>query len=300
MNVIETNNICKKYASQMAVDHVSMHIKEGCIYGFVGENGSGKTTIMRLLTGLAELSDGSFSIFGIDNKNPSIYKERKKIAAIVEVPSFVPSMTPIDNIIYQEKYLGVKLTSEERIELLKKVHLEDAIKKKVKNFSLGMRQRLAIALCLINKPRILMLDEPMNGLDPEGIVELRELLINLNKEEGITILISSHILSELEKIATDYGFISHGKLLEEISYEDLLKKCRKSISLTVDDTIKAKEILKKYQDYEVSPQGEIKIYDNKNIKEVVKDFDALDILSFKSQDESVEDYYLSLARGARL
>ena len=300
MNVIETNNICKKYASQMAVDHVSMHIKEGCIYGFVGENGSGKTSIMRLLTGLAELSGGSFSIFGIDNKNPSIYKERKKIAAIVEVPSFVPSMTPIDNIIYQEKYLGVKLTGEERISLLRKVHLEDAIKKKVKNFSLGMRQRLAIALCLINKPRILMLDEPMNGLDPEGIVELRELLISLNKEEGITILISSHILSELEKIATDYGFISHGKLLEEISYEDLLKKCRKSISLTVDDIFKAKEILKKYQDYEVSPQGEIKIYDNKNIKEVVKDFDALDILSFKSQDESVEDYYLSLARGARL
>ena len=300
MNVIETNNICKKYASQMAVDHVSMHIKEGCIYGFVGENGSGKTTIMRLLTGLAELSGGSFSIFGIDNKNPSIYKERKKIAAIVEVPSFVPSMTPIDNIIYQEKYLGVKLTAEERISLLKKVHLEDSVKKKVKNFSLGMRQRLAIALCLINKPRILMLDEPMNGLDPEGIVELRELLISLNKEEGITILISSHILSELEKIATDYGFISHGKLLEEISYEDLLKKCRKSISLTVDDISKAKEILKKYQDYEVSPQGEIKIYDNKNIKEVVKDFDSLDILSFKSQDESVEDYYLSLARGERL
>ena len=300
MNVIETNNICKKYASQMAVDHVSMHIKEGCIYGFVGENGSGKTTIMRLLTGLAELSGGSFSIFGIDNKNPLIYKERKKIAAIVEVPSFVPSMTPIENIIYQEKYLGVKLTSEERISLLKKVHLEDALKKKVKNFSLGMRQRLAIALCLINKPRILMLDEPMNGLDPEGIVELRELLISLNKEEGITILISSHILSELEKIATDYGFISHGKLLEEISYEDLLKKCRKSISLTVDDIAKAKEILKKYQDYEVSPQGEIKIYDNKNIKEVVKDFDSLDILSFKSQDESVEDYYLSLARGERL
>lgn len=299
MNIIETNQICKKYGSQLVIDHVDMHIEEGSIYGFVGENGSGKTTIMRLLTGLAELTSGSYSLFGINNKDAKIYQYRSKMAAIVEVPSFVPSMNAFDNIIYQEKYLGIKLTKEERETLLKKVHLEDVNKKKVRNFSLGMRQRLAIALALINKPRILMLDEPMNGLDPEGIVELRELLIELNQKEGITILISSHILSELEKIATCYGFISHGKLLEEISYEDLQKKCRKSISLKVDDVKKAEKILKKYKEYEVFPNGDIRIYDEANVKEIVKDFDSVEILAINTSDESVEDYYLNLIKGGK-
>ena len=202
--------------------------------------------------------------------------------------------------IYQEKYLGIKLTEEERKELLKKVHLENVNKKKVKNFSLGMRQRLAIALALINKPKLLLLDEPMNGLDPEGIVELRELLIELNKNEGITILISSHILSELEKIATHYGFISHGRLLEEISYEELQKRCRKSISLKVDDVSKAEKVLKKYKEYEIYPNGEIRIYDNIDIKQLVKDFDDINILSINTSDESVEDYYLNLIRGGNI
>ena len=299
MNIIETNQICKKYGPQLVIDHVDMHIEKGSIYGFVGENGSGKTTIMRLLTGLAELTSGSYTLFGINNKDPKIYQYRSQMAAIVEVPSFVPSMTANDNIIYQEKYLGIKLTQEDRDALLKKVHLEDVNKKKVRNFSLGMRQRLAIGLALINKPKILMLDEPMNGLDPEGIVELRELLIELNQKEGITILISSHILSELEKIATCYGFISHGKLLEEISYEDLQKKCRKSIALKVDDVKKAEKILKKYKEYEISPNGDIRIYDEANIKEVVKDFDSVDILAINTADESVEDYYLNLIKGAK-
>lgn len=299
MNIIETNQICKKYGSQLVIDHIDMHIEEGSIYGFVGENGSGKTTIMRLLTGLAELTSGSYSLFGINNKDAKIYQYRSKMAAIVEVPSFVPSMNAFDNIIYQEKYLGIKLTKEERETLLKKVHLEDVNKKKVRNFSLGMRQRLAIALALINKPKILMLDEPMNGLDPEGIVELRELLIELNQKEGITILISSHILSELEKIATCYGFISHGKLLEEISYEDLQKKCRKSISLKVDDVKKAEKILKKYKEYEAFPNGDIRIYDEANVKEIVKDFDSVEILAINTSDESVEDYYLHLIKGGK-
>lgn len=299
MNIIETKDICKKYGHQMVIDHVNMHIKEKSIYGFVGENGSGKTTIMRLITGLAELSSGEFTLFGVSNKDSKIYSVRNQMAAIVEVPSFVPSMNAYDNIVYQELYLGTKLTKEERLELLKKVHLEDVGKKKVRNFSLGMRQRLAIALSLINKPKMLMLDEPMNGLDPEGIVELRELLISLNREEGITILISSHILSELEKIATDYGFISHGNLIEEISYEELQKRCRKSTALKVDDIDKAHKILKKYKDYEVFPTGEIKIYDDVNVKQIVKDFDELEILSIKTADESVEDYYLNLVKGAK-
>ena len=175
----------------------------------------------------------------MDNKE--IYKKRANVSAIVETVSLVPSMTAIDNIIYQEKYLGIKLTKIEREELLAKVHLEKVEGKKVRNFSLGMRQRLGIALALINNPKILLLDEPMNGLDPEGIAELRELLIELSSNEGLTILISSHILSELEKIANVYGFISHGKLLEEISAEDLQNKGRKSIIIRVSDSSKIED-----------------------------------------------------------
>ena len=299
MKIIETKDICKKYGNQLVIDHVNMNIAEKSIYGFVGENGSGKTTIMRLLTGLAELTSGEYSLFGVSNKDPKVYEVRKQISAIVEVPSLIPSFTALDNIVYQEKYLGVKLSDEERDELLKKVHLEGIDKKKVKNFSLGMRQRLAIALSLINKPKLLMLDEPMNGLDPEGIVELRDLLISLNKNEGITILISSHILSELEKIATDYGFISHGKLLEEISYEDLQKRCRKSICLKVADLENTSKILAKYKDYATFPNGEIRIYDDVSVKKVMKDFDSLEILGINTAEESVEDYYLNLVKGEK-
>lgn len=299
MKIIETKDICKKYGNQLVIDHVNMNIAEKSIYGFVGENGSGKTTIMRLLTGLAELTSGEYSLFGVSNKDPKVYEVRKQISAIVEVPSLIPSFTALDNIVYQEKYLGVKLSDEERVELLKKVHLEGVDKKKVKNFSLGMRQRLAIALSLINKPKLLMLDEPMNGLDPEGIVELRDLLISLNKNEGITILISSHILSELEKIATDYGFISHGKLLEEISYEDLQKRCRKSICLKVADLENTSKILAKYKDYATFPNGEIRIYDDVSVKKVMKDFDSLEILGINTAEESVEDYYLNLVKGEK-
>ena len=299
MRIIETNNLCKKYGDQYAVDHVNMHIDEKMIYGFVGENGSGKTTIMRLLTGLAEPTEGSFQLFETNNKNPKIYEVRHQVSAIVEMPSLIPSLNAMDNIIYQEKYLGIEQTEEERLNLLKKVHLENVNKKKVRNFSLGMRQRLGIALSLLNKPKLLMLDEPMNGLDPEGIVELRELLISLNKNDGITILISSHILSELEKIATHYGFISHGKLLEEISYEDLQKKCRKSILLKVGNVAKAEEILKKYKDFDISPNGEIHIFDDVKIKDVVLDFDPANVMGINSSEESVETYYLSLVKGGK-
>ena len=299
MKIIETNNLCKKYGKQLVIDHVNMHIDEKMIYGFVGENGSGKTTIMRLLTGLAEPTEGTYSLFEVTNKDPKIYEVRRNVSAIVEMPSLIPSLNAMDNIIYQERYLGIKLSQEERNELLRKVHLENVDKKKVKHFSLGMRQRLGIALSLLNKPKLLMLDEPMNGLDPEGIVELRELLISLNKNDGITILISSHILSELEKIATNYGFISHGKLLEEISYEDLQKKCRKSISLKVADVLEAEQILKNYKDFDISPNGEIHIYDDVKIKDVINDFDKANVLNINSSEESVEDYYLTLMKGGK-
>lgn len=304
MNLIETNDLCKKYGSNMVIKHVNMHVPEKAIYGFVGENGSGKTTIMRLITGLAEVTSGGFSLFGIKNTDRKIHGVRKQISAIVETASLVPSLTALDNMRYQELYCGIKLTPKERQDLLKKVNLDQVGNKKVKNFSLGMRQRLAIALALMNKPKLMFLDEPMNGLDPEGIAELRDLLIELNQKEGITVLISSHILSELEKIATCYGFISHGELLEEISTEELQNRCRKSLTVNVDNVEKGSEILAKLglKDVVSSPNGDIKIYDeDAKIYDVVNALEKgkLSLLAINSSEESVEEYYLNLVKGGK-
>lgn len=303
MNLIATNELCKKYNKKLVIDHVNINIPEHSIYGFVGENGSGKTTIMRLLTGLAEPTSGSFTLFGVGNKDRRIYEKREKISAIVEATSLVPTLTAKQNIRYLELYSGINLTEEERDELLKKVHLEEVGNKRVKDFSLGMRQRLGIAMALINKPQLMFLDEPMNGLDPEGIAELRDLLIELNQKDGITVLISSHILSELEKIASCYGFISHGKLIEEITAQELKERCRKSLMVKVDNIEKAEKALKGLGllDYRSSPNGEIKIYDSVKIKDVVIALDnaEVDIVAINSSDESVEDYYLNLVKEAR-
>ena len=300
MDIITTNELCKIYGGKMVINHVNMHIPEQSIYGFVGENGSGKTTIMRLLTGLAEPSGGSFTLFGIDSKDRAIYKAREQVSAIVEATSLIPSMTARDNMIYQELYLGIKQTEEERMELLRKVHLEEVGEKKVKNFSLGMKQRLGIALALMNHPKLMLLDEPMNGLDPEGIAELRELLIDMNQKEGITVLISSHILSELEKIASCYGFISHGKILEEISAEGLQDKCRKSVNVKVSDVSKTEEVLAKLKikDYKAFPSGDVKIFENVQINDLVLALSnsGVTVLGINSQEESVEDYYLNLIK----
>ena len=303
MNLITTNELCKKYNKKLVIDHVNMNIPEHSIYGFVGENGSGKTTIMRLLTGLAEPTSGSFTLFGVGNKDRRIYEKREKISAIVEATSLVPTLTAKQNIRYLELYSGINLTEKERDELLKKVHLEEVGNKRVKDFSLGMRQRLGIAMALINKPQLMFLDEPMNGLDPEGIAELRDLLIELNQKDGITVLISSHILSELEKIASCYGFISHGRILEEITAQELKERCRKSLMVKVDNIEKAEKALEGLGllDYRSSPNGEIKIYDSVKIKDVVIALDnaKVDIVAINSSDESVEDYYLNLVKEAR-
>lgn len=300
MNMIETNELCKQYGHKLVIDHVNMHIPEHAIYGFVGENGSGKTTIMRMLTGLAEPTKGSFELFGVKNTSRKIYEVRRQLSAIVEATSLIPTLTARQNLRYLELYLDISLTDAERDELLKKVHLEDVGQKKVKNFSLGMRQRLGIAMALANKPKLMLLDEPMNGLDPEGIAELRDLLIELNQKDGITVLISSHILSELEKIASCYGFISKGHLIEEISAPELQERCRKSLTIKIDNLKKAEEVLKtlKIKDYKTSSNGEIKIFESVKINNIVVALNEakVDVLAINSSDESVEDYYLNLIR----
>ena len=252
MYAIETNNLTKKYKNKTVVDKVNLFVPEGSIFGFVGENGAGKTTIMRLLTGLSEPSGGSYKLFDVSNTDRKIYETRSHISAIVESTSLIPTMNAMENLKFAYLYLGLSQEIDFN-QLLKTVGLIDVGNKKVKDYSLGMRQRLGIALALLNEPRLLLLDEPMNGLDPEGIAELRDLLINLNKK-GITILISSHILSELEKIATHYGILSHGCLIKTITSEELHNDVRKSKQFVFKQIDGIEKVLKleNIKDYKIT------------------------------------------------
>lgn len=218
--ILRTNHITKRYNNRPAVSDLSMTIHKGDIYGFIGKNGAGKTTLIRMITGLAAPNDGSMLLFG----TPDLLKGRAKIGTVIESPALYPGMTARENLTAQCKLQGVKdLSCADSI--LKLIGLDDTGKKKAKNFSLGMRQRLAIGIALIGNPELLILDEPTNGLDPEGIKEIRELILKLNKDRQITVLISSHILGELSKFATRYGIIHHGKLIEEFTEEQLWERC---------------------------------------------------------------------------
>ena len=297
--VVETRNLCKKYGPQMAVDNVNMHIKKGSIYGFVGENGSGKTTIIRLLMGLANPTGGSYSLYGVENNKREIYKIRNKISAIVEAPSLVPSMTAKQNLMYACLYYGIKDADKVIEESLHNVGLGDTGNKKVKNFSLGMRQRLGIAVLLLNKPDLMLLDEPMNGLDPSGVAELRDLIISLN-QKGITFLISSHILSELEKVATHWGFLSHGKLLEEITATELSEKNRSYIEVKYSNIPLLEQGLKNIgiKNYRVTPVS-IQVSDKVTPIEIITKLAQIGVAvsDIQTVDTNVEQYYLSLIGG---
>ena len=268
--VLKTYNITKKYGEQLAVDNVNMTIKKGDIYGFIGQNGAGKTTLIRLITGLIHKSGGEIELLGANEEN-ELNKARTMVGSLIESPSFYTNMTARENL--EVSRLVRNIPGKKCIdEVLELVGLKDVEKKKVKNFSLGMRQRLGIANALMGNPKLLILDEPINGLDPMGIVEIRELLKKINKEKDMTILISSHILSELSELATTYGIISNGKLIEEITAKQLSKKCRQYIDLKVDNTARAVILLERelgISDYEVLEDSNIKVFSNlDNVGEV--------------------------------
>lgn len=234
---LRTFNLTKKYKDKSAVDDVSMNIKKGEVYGFVGKNGAGKTTLIRLVLGLANPTKGRFELF--DGMN--IHKARTKIGNLIESPAIYPNMTGKQNLTIFCKMLGVDGSNIP--ELLSLVGLNDVGKKKAKDYSLGMKQRLGIAISLIGDPEFLILDEPINGLDPSGIVEVRELIVKLNKEYGKTVLISSHILGELSKLATCYGIISNGRLVEELTQEELVSRCMASVVIKTNNPEKAQQII---------------------------------------------------------
>ena len=300
MYAIETNNLTKKYKNKTVVDKVNLFVPEGSIFGFVGENGAGKTTIMRLLTGLSEPSGGSYKLFDVSNTDRKIYETRSHISAIVESTSVIPTMNAMENLKFAYLYLGLSQEIDFN-QLLKTVRLIDVGNKKVKDYSLGMRQRLGIALALLNEPRLLLLDEPMNGLDPEGIAELRDLLIKLNKK-GITILISSHILSELEKIATHYGILSHGRLIKTITSEELHNDVRKSKQFVFKQIDGIEKVLKleKIKDYKIT-NNMLTIFNEFDLSSFINSLvkNNYNIIDIISKDESIEDYYLSLLKEER-
>lgn len=303
--VLQTYGLSKKYKGKFAVNNANMNILKGDIYGFVGENGSGKTTIIRMITGLISPNSGNFKLFGVNNTDKAIYQAKRNVSAIVETPSVYKNMSAYDNLKLQSGLLGIK--DDKKIqEVLAIVGLEELYKdkKKVNNFSLGMRQRIGIAMALIGDPKFIILDEPMNGLDPAGIVDIRELILKLNREKNITFLISSHILTELSLVATKYGIISKGHIIEEITAEELREKCLKTTSIVCDKQEELEAIIKRlYPENEVCriPQG-VKIVGNIDLNqtlcEIINHGDII-ISSINCNEQSIEDYYLSVIGGAR-
>ncbi|MFR3172994.1 MAG: ABC transporter ATP-binding protein [Clostridium sp.] len=299
--VLKTYNITKKYGEQLAVDNVNMTIKKGDIYGFIGQNGAGKTTLIRLITGLIHKSGGEIELLGANEEN-ELNKARTMVGSLIESPSFYTNMTARENL--EVSRLVRNIPGKKCIdEVLELVGLKDVEKKKVKNFSLGMRQRLGIANALMGNPKLLILDEPINGLDPMGIVEIRELLKKINKEKDMTILISSHILSELSELATTYGIISNGKLIEEITAKQLSKKCRQYIDLKVDNTARAVILLERelgISNYEVLEDSNIKVFSNlDNVGEVNSLLSRSGIIveSISVKGENLEEYFMNKVGG---
>lgn len=297
--VLETKGLSKSYKKSQALNGLSMHVPEGAIYGFVGRNGAGKTTLIRLVCGLQEPTSGSFALYGASDSSKEIADARRRIGAIVETPAVYQDMTAEDNLKQQYRILG--LPSFDSIpELLKLVGLEDTGKKKVKQFSLGMKQRLGIAIALAGEPDLLILDEPVNGLDPQGIIEIRELIRKLNREKHITVLISSHILDELSKLATHYGIIDKGQMVKELSAEELEAACRRFVHLEVSDTAALARVLDDmHLEYEILSDTTAIIFAKVNVTQLTLALaeEHCEVLSMQEQEESLENYFISLVGG---
>lgn len=297
--VLKTNALCKKYKDCKVLNGLSMNVPKGAIYGFVGKNGAGKTTLIRLICGLQKPTSGGYTLCGTKNTDKEILKVRRRMGAVVESPAIYLDMTAEDNLKHQYRMLG--LPSYDGLEdILKLVRLENTGKKKAKNFSLGMRQRLGIAVALVGDPDFLVLDEPANGLDPQGIVEMRELILKLNREQQITVLISSHILDELSRLATHYGFIDKGRIVKEISAQELESACRKCIRLEVSDTRILSRILDRINvEYTIVSDKAADVYAQINVSSLALALakENCEVISMRERDESLESYYIGLVGG---
>lgn len=297
--ILQTNSLTKKYKHFQALNGLTMNVPKGSIYGFVGKNGAGKTTLIRLICGLQEPTSGDFTLYGIRHDSRDITKSRRRMGAVVETPSIYMDMTAEDNL--KQQYLVLGLPSYDGIpELLKLVGLENTGKKKAKNFSLGMKQRLGIAIALAGDPDFLVLDEPVNGLDPQGIVEMRELILKLNREKQITVLISSHILDELSRLATHYGIIDNGRMVKELSAEELEAVCRKCVRMEVSNIAALARVLDSMSvDYKIISDTTADVFAKVNVTRLATALakENCDILSVQEKDESLESYFICLVGG---
>lgn len=297
--VLSTDKLVKRYGQAKALDGLSMHVPKGAIYGIVGRNGAGKTTLIRLICGLQQPTSGTYSIYGREFTSRDIALSRRRMGAVVETPSIYLDMSARENLRQQYRVLG--LPSFEGIdELLALVGLADTGKKKARNFSLGMKQRLGIAVALCGGPDFLILDEPVNGLDPEGIIEMRELILRLNRERQITVLISSHILDELARLATHYGFIDGGRMVREMSAAELEAACRKCMRLEVTDTGALARVLDAMgADYRVLSESTADVYERLNVSQLAAALarEGCELVSVKELDESLESFYISIVGG---
>lgn len=299
--VLKTSNLTKKYRSHLAVNNADLEIRQGEIFGLVGKNGAGKTTLLRMITGLIMPTSGEIELFN-ETSNEGLCISRMRTGSIIETPSFFPYLSAEKNLEYYRIQRGI---AEKDIveDTLRIVGLEGTGNKKFKNFSLGMKQRLGLALAIMTSPDLLILDEPINGLDPTGIVEFRDILLKLNRERNITIIISSHILSELAQLATSFGFIHDGKFIEHISSKELGQKCKSSVSIKVDSTEKASAIIETLlgsKKYEVLNGNEIRIYEFLDKPEMVaKELitNGVMIYSLNQVGANLENYYIDLIGG---
>lgn len=297
--LLETNGLTKVYGHQKAVDNVNLHIEKGAIYGFIGRNGAGKTTLMRMVSGLGAPTSGEISLFGCTGKELS--KVRSRIGSLIEQPGLYGSMTAYENLKIKCKLFGINHPDYIN-DILEHIGLADTGRKKVKNFSLGMRQRLAIGLALVGEPDLLLLDEPINGLDPQGIAEIRETLLHLNQEKRITILISSHILEELSKLATHYGIIHNGILLQELTHEELTKRCSERIEIQLSHPNAALPVLDQLgiTNYQVVDASHIHVFERLSESSILNMALAkagVEVNGLFVTSEELENYYLNLTGG---
>ncbi|NFA60188.1 ABC transporter ATP-binding protein [Clostridium sporogenes] len=302
-NILQTYNLTRKYGTTAVVDNINMNIKKGEIYGFLGRNGAGKTTTLRMIMGLISPTKGEYELFGKKMGDREVFG---RIGAIIETPGFYPNLTARENLDIHRRLMGIpnKEYVDEALEIVGLTNY-DIKKKKVKKYSLGMKQRLGVARALLHKPELLILDEPTNGLDPVGIKEMRETLLELNKKKEITILVSSHILGEIQQLATKIGIIHEGKLLEEIDYKSFEKKNRHYINLKVSNDKKAITILENsmnIKDYEVTEPNKIRIYEmldksNDVAKKMISE--GIDVYEVNVMNDTLEDYFVRLTGGGQ-
>ena len=301
MAVIQAKGLSKRYKDTWAVDHLNLQVEQGDIYGFIGQNGAGKSTTLKLLCGLARPTEGDALIFGRPLRDPVA---RRRMGALIEQPGLYPDLSGRENLRLYAALLGLDSPEKQVDEILETIGLSAGKKKTVKHYSMGMKQRLGVGLALLGGPDLLLLDEPINGLDPEGIRQMRELLLRLNRERGLTILISSHILGELSKIASCYGIIRQGKMIEQLTARELEQKCTDYLHLRTDQPQKAAALLEQkcgLRRWEMRPEGEIRIYETVEPKTVgqilVQAGISVEELGLHRQD--LEGYFLERTGGKK-